>query len=156
CGYDFRKELAGVGGDVKFLRSTEDFRYYQEVAGDTVAMLRTQGGYVTPWGGQQLPLLNSFFGGPDLVRGFAVNGFGPRDVTEGTSKDNVGGTRYWATTAELRTPLPWSRPRPGCASACLPMPAACGATREQAQRPRSRSRCRLPIPGRSVRRWVPA
>jgi outer membrane protein insertion porin family len=110
---DFRQDLAGVGGDVKFLKSTEDLRYYHEVAGDTVAMLRAQGGYVTPWGGQQLPLLNGFFGGPDLVRGFAVNGFGPRDTTEGTSKDNLGGTRYWATTAELRTPLPWIPPESG-------------------------------------------
>jgi outer membrane protein insertion porin family len=110
---DFRQDLAGVGGDVKFLKSTEDFRYYHEVAGDSVAMLRAQGGYVTPWGGQQLPLLNGFFGGPDLVRGFAVNGFGPRDTTEGTSKDNVGGTRYWATTAELRTPVPWIPPESG-------------------------------------------
>jgi outer membrane protein insertion porin family len=110
---DFRQDLAGVGGDVRFLKSTEDFRYYHEVTGDTVAMLRTQGGYVTPWGGQPLPLLNSFFGGPDLVRGFAVNGFGPRDITEGTSKDNVGGTKYWATTAELRTPVPWIPPETG-------------------------------------------
>jgi outer membrane protein insertion porin family len=110
---DFRQDLAGVGGDVKFLKSTEDLRYYHEVAGDTVAMLRAQGGYVTPWGGQQLPLLNSFFGGPDLVRGFAVNGFGPRDTTEGTNKDNVGGTKYWATTAELRTPIPWIPPESG-------------------------------------------
>ena len=110
---DFRQDLAGVGGDVKFLKSTEDLRYYHEVAGDTVAMLRAQSGYVTPWGGQPLPLLNSFFGGPDLVRGFAVNGFGPRDTTEGTSKDNLGGTRYWATTAELRTPLPWIPPESG-------------------------------------------
>jgi outer membrane protein insertion porin family len=110
---DFRQDLAGLGGDVRFLRSTEDLRYYHEVAGDTVAMLRAQGGYVTPWGGQPLPLLNSFFGGPDLVRGFAVNGFGPRDTTEGTSKDNVGGTKYWATTAELRTPVPWIPPETG-------------------------------------------
>jgi outer membrane protein insertion porin family len=42
-----------------------------------------------------------------------VNGFGPRDTTEGTSKDNLGGTRYWATTAELRTPLPWIPPESG-------------------------------------------
>jgi outer membrane protein insertion porin family len=110
---DFRQDLAGLGGDVKFLKSTEDFRYYHEVAPDTVALLRAQGGYVTPWGGQQLPLLNSFFGGPDLVRGFAVNGFGPRDLTEGTNKDNVGGTKYWATTAEFRTPLPWIPPETG-------------------------------------------
>jgi outer membrane protein insertion porin family len=25
--------------------------------------------------------MNSFFGGPTMVRGFAINGFGPRDLT---------------------------------------------------------------------------
>jgi outer membrane protein insertion porin family len=57
--------------------------------------------------------MNSFFGGPELVRGFAVNGFGPRDTTAGTTMDNVGGTRYWATTAEVRTPTPWIPPEFG-------------------------------------------
>jgi outer membrane protein insertion porin family len=110
---DFKQDLAGVGGDVRFLKSTEDFRYYHEITNDTVGMLRAQGGTVSPWGGQQLPLLNGFFGGPDLVRGFDVNGFGPRDTTPGTTKDNVGGTKYWATTAEVRTPAPWLPPEFG-------------------------------------------
>ncbi len=110
---DFKQDLAGVGGDVRFLKSTEDLRYYHEIASDTVGMLRAQGGYVAPWGGQQLPLLNGFFGGPELVRGFAVNGFGPRDTTAGTTMDNVGGTKYWATTAEVRTPTPWIPPEFG-------------------------------------------
>ena len=26
---DFRQDLAGVGGDVRFLKSTEDLRYYR-------------------------------------------------------------------------------------------------------------------------------
>src|SRR4029450_12487463 len=47
---DFRQDLAGVGGDVRFLRSTEDFRYYHEGAGDAVAMVRPQGGYGGPGG----------------------------------------------------------------------------------------------------------
>jgi outer membrane protein insertion porin family len=69
-------------------------------------MGRAQGGYVTPWGGQQLPLADGFFGGPQLVRGFAPNGFGPRDLTPGTTMDNVGGRQYWATSAELQAPVP--------------------------------------------------
>jgi outer membrane protein insertion porin family len=44
------------------------------------------------------------------VRGFAVNGFGPRDLTPGTTADNLGGSRYWATTAELQSPIPWLPP----------------------------------------------
>ena len=110
---DFRQDVAGLGGDVRFLRSTEDARYYHEIAGDVVGMARVQGGYVTPWGGQPLPLLNGFFGGPDLVRGFAPNGFGPRDITPGTSHDNLGGTTYWATTAEMRAPAPFLPPEAG-------------------------------------------
>jgi outer membrane protein insertion porin family len=101
-----RQDLAGLGGDVKFLRTTEDLRYYHPINDDVVSLVRAQGGYVTGWGGQQVPLLNSFFGGPTMVRGFAPNGFGPRDLTPGTTMDNVGGSMYWATTAELQSNIP--------------------------------------------------
>ena len=72
-----KQDLAGLGGDVKFLRTTEDLRYYHPINDDVVSLVRAQGGYVTGWGGQQVPLINSFFGGPtwcgdlrptDLVR----------------------------------------------------------------------------------------
>ena len=100
------QDLAGLGGDVKFLSTTEDLRYYHSLNSDLVAMVRGQGGYVTGWGGQQVPLMNNFFGGPTMVRGFATNGFGPRDLTPGTTMDNVGGSAYWATTAELQSSIP--------------------------------------------------
>jgi outer membrane protein insertion porin family len=100
------QDLAGIGGDVKFLRTTEDLRSYHPINDDVVSLVRAQGGYVTGWGGQQVPLLNSFFGGPTMVRGFAPNGFGPRDLTPGTTMDNVGGSMYWATTAELQSNIP--------------------------------------------------
>lgn len=100
-------EFAGLGGAARFARTTEDARYYHEIFGDVTGMVRGQGGYVAPWGGRQLPLLNGFFGGPQLVRGFAPNGFGPRVVTPGVSQDNIGGNVYWTTTAELQAPVPF-------------------------------------------------
>jgi outer membrane protein insertion porin family len=100
-------EFAGLGGAVKFARTTEDARYYHQIVGDVVGMARAQGGYVAPWGGQKLPLLDGFFGGPQLVRGFAPNGYGPRDITPGTTQDNIGGNIYWTTTAELQAPVPF-------------------------------------------------
>jgi outer membrane protein insertion porin family len=103
-------EVAGLGGAVNFARSTEDARYYHPIIGDVVGMVRAQSGYVTPWGGQQLPLLDGFFGGPQLIRGFAPNGFGPRDITPGTTMDNVGGNIYWTTSAELQSPMPFVTP----------------------------------------------
>jgi outer membrane protein insertion porin family len=101
-----KQDVAGLGGDVDFLRTTADVRYYQALSSDLTAMVRAQGGYITGWGGQQVPLIDSFFGGPSLVRGFAPNGFGPRDLTPGTTMDNVGGSMYWATTAELQSNIP--------------------------------------------------
>ncbi|MGZ3235309.1 MAG: outer membrane protein assembly factor BamA [Croceibacterium sp.] len=101
-----RQDLAGLGGDVRFLRTTEDVRYYHRLNDDVVTLARGQGGYITGWGGKQVPLIDSFFGGPSMVRGFAPNGFGPRDLTPGTTMDNVGGSMYWATTAELQSNIP--------------------------------------------------
>lgn len=100
------QDLAGLGGDVRFLRTTSDTRYYQQINSDVVAMVRGQGGYITGWGGQQAPLMNTFFGGPSMVRGFAPYGFGPRDLTAGSTRDNVGGSMYFATTAELQSGIP--------------------------------------------------
>jgi outer membrane protein insertion porin family len=41
------------------------------------------------------------------VRGFAPIGFGPRDITPGTTQDNIGGNVYWTTSAELQAPVPF-------------------------------------------------
>ncbi len=103
-------DVAGLGGAVRFARTTNDLRYYHELGGDVVGLVHAQSGYVTPWGGQQLPLLDGFFGGPQLVRGFAPNGFGPRDITPGTTMDNIGGNIYWTTSAELQAPMPFVSP----------------------------------------------
>jgi outer membrane protein insertion porin family len=104
--FNVNNDVAGFGGDVKFLRNTDDLRYYSQFPGDIVGMAHAQTGYIVPWGGQSLPLLDGFFGGPQLVRGFAPNGFGPRDLTPGTTMDNVGGNAYWATSYELQSPIP--------------------------------------------------
>jgi len=103
---EFKQDFAGLGGDVDFIKTSIDARHYQELFPDVVAIFRAQAGNVTAWGGQQVRMLDNFFGGPWLVRGFAPNGFGPRDLTPGTTMDNVGGTNYWGATLEVQTPIP--------------------------------------------------
>jgi outer membrane protein insertion porin family len=51
-------------------------------------------------------IFDSYFGGPWLVRGFAPNGFGPRDLTVGTTHDNVGGKMFWGASLEVQSPIP--------------------------------------------------
>jgi outer membrane protein insertion porin family len=103
---ELRQDVAGLGGDADFLKTTGDVRYYHDLGSDVVAMARGQGGYVLPYGNQPLPFVSGFFGGPQFVRGFAPNGFGPRDLTAYTTQDNIGGSQFWASTAELQSPIP--------------------------------------------------
>ena len=50
-------------------------------------------------------MLDHFQMGPNLVRGFAPGGIGPRDLTAGTTNDALGGTLYWGASVEFQTPL---------------------------------------------------
>jgi len=43
--------------------------------------------------------------GPNLVRGFAPAGMGPRDMTPGTTNDALGGSMFWGASVEAQTPL---------------------------------------------------
>ena len=60
-----RQDLAGLGGDVKFLRTSEDVRYYHSLGSDLTGMVRAQGGYITGWGGQQVPMIEQFLRRPE-------------------------------------------------------------------------------------------
>jgi outer membrane protein insertion porin family len=102
---ELKQDLAGVGGDVNFVRTTGEVRNYYEVFPDIVGVLKLQGGHATGWGGQNLRMLDHFQMGPNLVRGFAPAGFGPRDVTLGTTGDSLGGSMFWGASVEFQTPL---------------------------------------------------
>lgn len=102
---ELKQDLAGLGGDVNFIRTSGDVRLYQEVIPDFIGLLRFQAGNIASWGGSNLRFNDQFQGGPNLVRGFRQNGFGPRDLTSWTTQDSIGGTNFWAATAELQIPL---------------------------------------------------
>lgn len=101
----FNQDFAGLGGDVRYLKTTADARFYYPVTNDLTAMFKVTGGYVTGWGSGNLRIADHFFYGADLVRGFAPSGIGPRD-TASTNNDPLGGTLFWGTTAELIFPFP--------------------------------------------------
>lgn len=102
---EFKQDLAGVGGDVNFIRSSFDVRNYREVFPDIIGFVRFQAGNVSSWGGKSLRSLDHFQMGANLVRGFTPSGLGPRDLTPGSNNDALGGSLYWGTSAEVQTPL---------------------------------------------------
>jgi outer membrane protein insertion porin family len=55
-------------------------------------------------------MLDQFQMGPNLVRGFAPNGIGPRDLNPYGTQDALGGTKYWGASFELQMPF-WFLPK---------------------------------------------
>ncbi|MDO8979720.1 MAG: outer membrane protein assembly factor BamA [Afipia sp.] len=103
------QDFAGVGGDVSYLKTVGDVKLYTPVVADVVGVLRLQGGVLTDTG-KGIRMLDHFQMGPNLVRGFAPVGIGPRDITVGTYQDALGGTKYWGASAELQMPF-WFLPK---------------------------------------------
>ncbi len=117
---ELRQDFAGVGGDVKFVRTSGDLYSYHEIVPDVVGMLHMQGGQISGWGckgdngsildtpAECLRMLDHFQMGPNLVRGFAPAGIGPRDLSRfaltGTG-DALGGSLYWGASFEVQAPL---------------------------------------------------
>ncbi len=96
------QDIAGVGGNVNFIRNGIDLNAYHEVFSDVVGVLHLQTGAISGWGGKDLRMLDHYQMGPSLVRGFAPRGLGPRDAV---SHDALGGSYFWGASAELQTPL---------------------------------------------------
>jgi len=110
---DFRQDFAGVGGDVSYLKTMVDAKYYAPLVAEIVGLIHLQTGMLNSVGNSSLRMLDQFQMGPNLVRGFAPNGIGPRDLTfypyTGTG-DALGGTKYWGASAELQMPF-WFLPK---------------------------------------------
>jgi outer membrane protein insertion porin family len=107
---DFKQDFAGVGGDVTYLKSAIDAKYYTPLVADIVGLIHVQSGILNQVGNNQLRMLDHFQMGPNLVRGFAPNGIGPRDINPFGTMDALGGTKYWGASAELQMPF-WFLPK---------------------------------------------
>jgi outer membrane protein insertion porin family len=107
---DWKQDFAGVGGDVKYIKSAIDAKYYTPLVADIVGLIHLQGGMLNQFGGSELRMLDHFQMGPNLVRGFAPNGIGPRDINPFGTRDALGGTKYWGASFELQMPF-WFLPK---------------------------------------------
>jgi outer membrane protein insertion porin family len=108
---EVKPDVAGLGGDSKFFRVVGDARYYYELFDDVVALARAQGGHIMGFGSNGLRIMDHFFMGPTLVRGFESAGIGPRDISTGDARGNaIGGTTYAGASLEVQFPI-WGLPR---------------------------------------------
>jgi outer membrane protein insertion porin family len=107
---DFKQDFAGVGGNVTYLKSAIDGKYYTPLVADIVGLVHVQSGILTQVGNNPIRMLDHFQMGPNLVRGFAPNGIGPRDINPYGTQDALGGTKYWGASLEMQMPF-WFLPK---------------------------------------------
>lgn len=102
-GYIVRlaQDLAGLGGDVHYLRNVLNYSYHRRLWQDWIGTLSLEEGHILGLG-ENVALSDRFFLGGNSFRGFATGGVGPRDTD---TLDFLGGTVYYVGTAEVTIPL---------------------------------------------------
>lgn len=107
--------IAGLGGDVSFIRNRTEFRAYREIlpSAGLVGMVKAEGGVVSSLD-DDLRVQDQFFVGGGTIRGFESSGIGPRDRRTG---DALGGRYMVAATAEALVPVPLLPPEIGITGA---------------------------------------
>ena len=97
-------ELAGLGGDHHYSKTTLFTTYFQPVWFGHILSGRAEGGYGFGFGDERLPVFERFFlGGPNSIRSFKTRQISPRDEF-GT---RIGGTSEVLGNVEYLIPLPF-------------------------------------------------
>jgi outer membrane protein insertion porin family len=98
-------DLAGFGGDSKFVKAVASQAYFKPVWFGHILSGRAEVGYGFGWSDEPLPIFERFYlGGPNSIRSFKARQISPVDDT-GT---RIGGTSEVLGNVEYIIPLPFN------------------------------------------------
>ncbi len=101
--FEINQDLAGIGGDVKYVRTQTEAGWYHGFNKTFILSLTGQAGYVGGWGGDHVRINDRFYKGGTTFRGFETAGIGPRDLNLGRT-DALGGKEFAIGSVELTVP----------------------------------------------------
>jgi len=113
-GFDvrFSQDLAGVGGDVKYLRTDLRANAYRGLFKNVIASTALSAGYIRGWGGDPVSINDRYFKGNFEFRGFDNAGVGPRVVQYDPNTGQIvnrlnalGGNAFALAAAEVSFPV---------------------------------------------------
>lgn len=100
---NLKQDFAGVGGNVRYLRTELEGGTYYGIAPGWTAQFLGSVGYIGGWGNDDVRINDRFFKGGNTFRGFETAGIGPRD-TNPNLQEALGGKLYILGTTELTVP----------------------------------------------------
>jgi outer membrane protein insertion porin family len=77
---DLSQDVAGLGGNVFYVKTQWDGAWYHGFNKDFVLSFSMTGGFVDGWNGSTVPITDRFYAGGDNFVGFQIAGVGPRDI----------------------------------------------------------------------------
>lgn len=95
-------EVAGLGGDAKYVSGKTGASYFYPIADQWVFNLLGEVGAIEGYSDQDVKINERYFIGGNTLRGFEQAGIGPRDED---TDDALGGNVFYRGTAELAMPL---------------------------------------------------
>ena len=99
--FRFETDLAGIGGNAKYVRFKLGGTYYYPIKPQWILSLLGEGGYIFGYSDSDVKINERFFLGGSTLRGFERSGIGPRDLV---SEDALGGNRFVRGSVELGFP----------------------------------------------------
>ncbi|MDP3118755.1 MAG: outer membrane protein assembly factor BamA [Phenylobacterium sp.] len=97
------QDLAGVGGDVNYLKTELEGGIYYGFSPSFILSATGSAGYVDGWNGDTVRINERFYKGGNSFRGFETAGIGARDLNS-TRGDALGGKAYAIGSLELTVP----------------------------------------------------
>ena len=103
---DFSQDLAGFGGDTKYIRTEASGQHFMGITDSLVGSIALNMGHIFGFDGQDVAISDAFRDPGASLRGFAASGISPRLTTnESSDEEAIGGNTYISTSAELIFPF---------------------------------------------------
>lgn len=95
-------EIAGIGGDAKYISGKVGGQFYYPIAKDWVFTTLAEAGMIAGYSDDDVRINERYFLGGNNFRGFKSAGVGPRDIS---TSDSLGGNQFYRGTVQLNFPL---------------------------------------------------
>tara|TARA_B100001093_G_scaffold488777_1_gene526300 strand:+ start:394 stop:2634 length:2241 start_codon:yes stop_codon:yes gene_type:complete len=99
--YILKQDIAGLGGDAFFIKSTIDYTYYRRINKSLIGSIKLNSGHLNGYNDKYAPISSYFNLGGNRLRGFQSQRVGPK-----TGNSYTGGQYFYLLSTETNIDLP--------------------------------------------------